>query len=82
VRLGLPRRQISEESHNVVLKYCFIGLLVDSIGDMAQCETTEIEPPPANIGNIEQRFIEGVVKLKDELLIVLSAAKVVEHFEN
>ena len=78
VRLGLPPRSITRESHNVVLKNDLLGLLVDSIGDVLQCEAGEVETPPANVGNIEGRFIEGVVKLRDELLVILSALKIIE----
>ena len=73
VRLGLEPRSIDEETHNVILKRDAVGLLVDAIGDVAQSEAEEIEPPPANVGGIGAEFMEGVVKLENELLVVLSA---------
>ncbi len=79
VRLGLGPRAVTPESHNVILKYDLVGLLVDSIGDVVQCLEEQIEAPPANMGNIEGRFIEGVVKLNDELLVALSAGKILEY---
>lgn len=79
IRLGLPLRKISEESHNVVLKNDPVGLLVDSIGNIVRCNELEVEPPPANVSNIEGRFIEGVVKLNHELLVILNTEKILEY---
>ena len=52
-----------------------IALEVDSIGDIVTCEDNEIESTPANMGEMEGRFILGVVKLESELLIVLKISE-------
>ncbi len=79
IRLGLPQREITEESHNVVLKHHPVGLLVDSIGNIVQCDESEVEQGPANAGSIQEKFIEGVLKLEDELLVILNTAKLLEY---
>jgi len=79
IRLGLPPREITEESHNVVLKHHPVGLLVDSIGNIVQCDEPEVEQCPANAGRIEEKFIEGVLKLEDELLVILHTGKLLEY---
>jgi purine-binding chemotaxis protein CheW len=79
IRLGLNSRGITDESHNIILKYDLVGLIVDSIGDVVQCDESDIEAPPANVGNLGGRFIEGVIKLEGELLVTLSAAKILDH---
>ncbi len=79
IRLGLKIRKITEASHNIVLKADLVGLLVDSIGDVVEAREEEIEQPPANVGGITGKFIEGVVKLEDELLILLSVEKILEY---
>ena len=48
-----------------------IGLLVDRIGDMVSVDEKEMESPPANVGGIDGRFLDGVVKMEDQLLITL-----------
>jgi len=78
VRLGLTRRKITEESHNIILKNDLVGLLVDSIGDVVEAQNHAIENPPANVGGIEGKFVEGVVKLA-ELLVLLSPEKILEY---
>ncbi len=79
VRLGLPPREITSESHNVILKNEPVGFLVDSIGNVVNADEAEIKPPPANIGKIESEFVEAVVKQDKELLVVLSATRILEY---
>jgi purine-binding chemotaxis protein CheW len=47
------------------------GLLVDAVGDVVAVEEQEIEPPPAGIGQVNGQFLTGVVKLRDDLLVLL-----------
>ncbi|MEW5723430.1 MAG: chemotaxis protein CheW [Thermodesulfobacteriota bacterium] len=79
VRLGLAPLEITPETHNVILKADRVGLLVDAIGDVATVEENEIEAPPANLVGLEDELINGVVQLEGELLVILDAAKVLEH---
>ncbi len=48
-----------------------IGLLADDIGDMVQIQDGETEPPPANLGSIDGRFLAGVVTLDHNLMATL-----------
>ena len=57
------------------MKHHPVGLIVDSIGNIVQCDELDIEQCPANAGNIEEEFIEGVVKLEDELLVILRGTR-------
>jgi purine-binding chemotaxis protein CheW len=79
VRLGLSPLSITPDTHNVILKADNLGLLVDAIGDVETVPLDEIEPPPANLGGLEDELIEAVVKLQGELLVILSASKVLEY---
>jgi len=78
VRLGLSPRAVTETSHNVILKPEAVGLLVDRIGDVEEAEETAVESPPANLNGIGAAFIDCVVRLKDELVLVLSPEKILE----
>ncbi len=78
VRLGLGPRRITGETHNIILKQEPVGLLVDSIGDVEEAGEGAVEPPPANLNGIGVEFIRCVVKLRDELLVVLSPDKILE----
>jgi len=76
IRLGLGQRNISEESHNIVLKREPVGLLVDAIGDVVQTDEDCIEQPPANVSGIESDFMAGVVRQNNELILILSTDKI------
>ncbi len=49
-----------------------IGLLVDGIGDVVEGQESQMAPPPANMGELEGRFVEGVLKLENELMVLLN----------
>ncbi len=55
-----------------------VGFLVDSIGDMVAADARDLEPPPANIGEIDGKFIAGVHKLEEKLMIVLKTGEVLK----
>ena len=55
-----------------------VGFIVDDIGDVVYVETEEIEAPPANIGDIDGRYLSGVVKLEGKLLPILSTHKLLQ----
>ncbi len=82
VRLGLPRREITGDSHNIILKEDDIGLIVDGIGDVEETDEERTEGPPANLNDIGIDFVECVVKLRSELLVVLSPEKILEFPSN
>jgi purine-binding chemotaxis protein CheW len=55
-----------------------VGLLVDSISDMVTANTRDIEQPPANIGDIDGRFIAGILKMDGRLLLVLKTIEILK----
>lgn len=96
VRLGLPSREIGEDSHNIILKTNaellaasqaggarpsataadLVGFLVDAIGDVVEADESTIEPPSANVGEAEGRFLSGVIKTDSGLLVLLDIHEV------
>ncbi|HCJ11866.1 MAG: hypothetical protein A2Y14_00500 [Verrucomicrobia bacterium GWF2_51_19] len=54
-----------------------IGFLVDKIGDVVAIDNEAIEHPPAHAHGVSGRFLEGVIKLKDRLLITLRASEII-----
>jgi purine-binding chemotaxis protein CheW len=91
VKLGLARREINPDSHNVVLKSMYhesgeesheekdrVGLLVDMIAEVVETDEKDIEPPPANIGGGDQLYVSGVVRLEDDLVAILDAKELLQ----
>ena len=55
-----------------------VTLLVDSIGDVIDVDSSAYEPPPATMTGIARDLILGAYKLQDELLLILDIQKAVE----
>lgn len=55
------------------------GFLIDRFGDVLDINDDECEPPPANAGGISGEFIKKVVKLKQELLIILDPERIFKY---
>lgn len=48
-----------------------IGMRVDAVGDLVVVPADEVLTAPTNVGEVEGRFLEGVIKLEDGLMAVL-----------
>lgn len=92
IRFGLPKSDITEKSHNIILKpYRFnssddsheggdtVGLIVDSIEDVAEVDDSEIEAPPANIGKVDGTFLTGVMKTDNDLVALLNVGEILKQ---
>lgn len=79
-RLGLPARGSDRTPMNVVVRADdgAVSLLVDEIGDVIELSGEDFEPPPETISDRTRQVLEGVYKLPDRLLLVLSTEKVLQ----
>ncbi len=73
-RLGFSERGTDEEVMSIVVRTVDgpVNLLVDEIGDVIEVRPDLFEPPPATLDKTLSETVEGVYKLKDELLLALS----------
>jgi len=55
-----------------------IGLLVDLTGDAVRINSEEIAPSPANVRGIDAKYIKGVAKLADNLMIIINTGKILK----
>jgi len=88
VCLGFQASKIENTSRCVVLKtkeegstlsiHDILGILVDNVGDIIPVEDADLQPPPPNLSELNSQFIQYVVKLEQELLIILDMAKVLD----
>lgn len=53
-----------------------IGFLIDCSGDVIDVNKEESESLPANAGSIEEEFLSSVIKLKNELLMIIDPEKI------
>lgn len=79
-RLEFPDRPGEHLPMNVVVSTedGAVSLLVDEIGDVIEVDDDAFERPPENLKGPSRDLIRGAYKLKDRLLIVLDANKIVQ----
>jgi purine-binding chemotaxis protein CheW len=56
-----------------------VGLLVSRVEDMVSVDDSDIDPPPANVGDIAGKYIAGLVQMETGLLNILRITEVVSH---
>ena len=78
-RLQLADRPADKLPMNVVIRTDdgAVSLLVDEIGDVLTVESETFEKTPDTLSGFAREMIEGVYKLKDHLMLVLSTNKTV-----
>ena len=66
-----------------------MGIIIDAISKVVSIATADIQPPPSMLSGIGQKYIKGVGKLEDKLLVVLDLEKLflndtdnLEHINN
>jgi purine-binding chemotaxis protein CheW len=78
-RLGLPERPEGMKPKNVVVRTegGVVSLLVDDVGDVIDVAKETLERPPETLRGPVRELIQGAYKLRDHLLLLLDAEKVV-----
>ncbi len=82
-RFGLPAVEINDESRIIIIETMdqIVGLLVDSIAEVADIPKSQIELTP-NVGNDDSsKYIQGVHSRDGELLILVAVEKVLSDEE-
>lgn len=80
IKLSLEPTVLEPNTRIVVVKQGdeFIGLLVDEVEDSIQIERNFIEVPPNNMQYNQIQFLQGVLKLEDKLVCILSISKILQ----
>lgn len=86
IMLGLKERKVENTTRCVVLKSKeegsplqindIVGILVDNVGDIINVNTNEHSPPPPNLNEINSQYIQSIVKLEKDLLLILDMEKI------
>ena len=81
VVLSYSRDRLKKSSACIILKpkpgdMDFVGLLMDKPGDVVDVEDEWCEPPPANAGEVEVKYLKEVAKLKDMLIMIIDPGMV------
>jgi len=83
MRFGLPPKEMDDSTRIVIIEAenQTVGIVVDSVSEVVDIYSNEIETAP-NVGNDETaRYIEGVVSRSEELLILVDLNKLLTDDE-
>ncbi|MFZ0482519.1 MAG: chemotaxis protein CheW [Desulfobacterales bacterium] len=80
-KLGLKSTEVNHKTRNIIVNSNgeHIGLMVEQISDVIQAEWGKVEPPPANIGDVQGKYFTGVFKTADRLIGILDVEKVLKE---
>ena len=83
-RFGLARQDYTDASRVIVVEIGgkSVGMVVDSVSKVIRLESSQIEPPPELAGGMSSRYLRGVGKLEDRLVILIEIADLLTDDEH
>jgi purine-binding chemotaxis protein CheW len=73
VRFGMPKGERTDESRIVVVEAggAIVGFIVDKVHEVLRIGRSTVDAAPAMSSTVESRYIQGVAKLENRLIILL-----------
>lgn len=82
-RFNLNTSRISEDSKIVVAKeeQGRIGIIVDEVSEVTDIKSENIEPAPEVVAGISKRYIRGIIKMEDKIVVLLNITTILTEDE-
>ena len=82
-RFGLPAKDFDDETRTVVVNTHdkTVGCVVDEVTQVMRVSADQIQAVPISVSGAARRFISGVARLEDQLLIVLDIDRLFDPSE-
>jgi purine-binding chemotaxis protein CheW len=82
-RFGLQATEASKATRVVVVEHqdLLVGLLVDAVTETLRLSTSAIEPLSSLVVSVDARYLRGVGKVKDRLIILLDLCAILKPDE-
>lgn len=83
LKFELDKGRIGPESRVIVVvtKKCNVGFLIDKIDRVYYIDKKSIEPAPANVPQILEKYIKGVGKLDNGIITLLNVNEILKNDE-
>jgi purine-binding chemotaxis protein CheW len=87
LKFGLEEKEYNERTCIVVVEITInetrklMGLIVDTVSEVANLTTDQIEPPPEYGNQNSQGFLTGVGKVKDRVILLLNIEQILSREE-
>ena len=72
-RFGLPAREVDDETRTIVVNVHdkTVGCIVDEVTQVMRVGSDQVQPVPVSTAAVAKRFISGLARLEDRLVIIL-----------
>ena len=82
-RLNIPLTEITKDSRMVVVALVgtTVAMVVDQVNEVLRINDDIVEVAPAISQSVDSRFIEGIAKINEALVILLNLSKVLDTSE-
>lgn len=82
-RFGLPEMEYTDNTRIIIVATgnIEVGLIVDSANDVTDIDTDHVEDPPEIVGGIRAKYLDGIAKIGDRLLVLLNLEQVLNQQE-
>lgn len=80
-RFSLIDEDKMQAKHIIVTKQenSLFGLMVDEVIEVLRIQEKEIQPPPAILTRIDEKYVNGVVTYENRLIILLDISKILSQ---
>lgn len=82
-RFGLSAEERTEHTRIIVTRMegRIIGLIVDSVSQVMKIPKADVQPPPDTIASISGKYILGIGKVDERMIILLDIEKILTESE-
>jgi purine-binding chemotaxis protein CheW len=82
-RFGFPRRPFDLRTRLIVVKVGArtVGLIVDSAREFMRLTPDQILPPPDNVSGLSGKYLKGIGKRDERLVLILDLVELIESVE-
>lgn len=82
-RFNIENSKITSNSKLIVVKYenGNIGVIVDLVSEVKDVSSDNIEEPPEVVSGISKRYLKGLIKMDNKIIIFLNMAQILSEEE-
>lgn len=83
IKFGKPEIEYNERTCVIVVEVegLSVGLIVDMVDDVLSIPDEKIAPPPIGTGGYDNKYIEGIGKTEDNVILLLDAERILKSDE-
>ncbi|MBP6990378.1 MAG: chemotaxis protein CheW [Spirochaetes bacterium] len=77
-RFGFPRAKVTDLTRIIVIETNdkLVGLMVDNVHQVVRITQNNVDPPSELIEGVSEKYIWGIGRLKDRLIVILNLANI------